>query len=109
MKERWILFYDGACPLCFRSKSWLFEAVDKNIKLTAVDLNSNIAKQKGYSTKSIVLETKTQTFTSHHAFLKLLSKTKYKFFTNIYFKPIFIFLYFVVSKNRKIVNKLIVL
>ena len=47
---------DGACPLCFKSKSWLINAVDKNIKLTAVDLNSEIARQKGISNNSVALE-----------------------------------------------------
>jgi len=105
MKRRWILFYDGACPLCFRSKSWLFNAINKNIKLTAVDLNSDIAKQKGYSLKSVVLEADGHIFKSYHAWIKLLSETKYKHFSSPFYRPLIIIIYYIVSKNRKIISK----
>jgi predicted DCC family thiol-disulfide oxidoreductase YuxK len=51
MKERWILYFDGACPLCIKSQNSLKKYLPEHIKLTAVDLNSQIAKNKGYDLK----------------------------------------------------------
>jgi hypothetical protein len=107
MKKRWVLFYDGACPLCFKSKSWLYKSLDGEIKLTVVDLNSDIAKVKNYDKSSVVLETANGTFKSYHAWLKLLSKTKYKWVTTMLLRPFFIVFYFLVSRNRKLISKII--
>lgn len=107
MKQRWILFYDGACPLCFKSQSKLISLIDKNIKLTAVDLNSSIAKSKGYDNKQVVLETPVQNYYGYHAWLKLLEKTKHKYFTFIGLRPLFILAYYIISKNRSIISKFI--
>lgn len=106
MKERWILFYDGACPLCFKTKNKL-QSLLTNVKLTAIDLNSEVAKQKRYSNRSVVLETPTQVFKGYHAWLKIVSETKYKFFAHILLRPIFIIFYFLISKNRKLIGKLL--
>lgn len=105
MKQRWFLFFDGACPLCFKTQSWLIQAIDKNIKLTAVDLQSSIAKSKGYSSKSVVLETSHGIYYSYHAWVQILSKTKYKVFASFVFRPFLILAYYLISKNRKLISK----
>ena len=106
MKERWILFYDGACPLCMRTKSRLFTLMPKNIKLTAVDLNSSIAKNKGYL-GAVTLETPERVYTSYHACIKLLSETKYKWVTHIFLRPLLIIVYHAISGNRKLLSRFI--
>lgn len=107
MIDRWILFYDGACPLCMRTKSKLPELLGRRIKLTAVDLNSDIAKSKGYSNKTVVLETPYGVFKGYHAWLIILSLTKYRWTTIIFLRPIFIVFYFIISRTRKIIGKLL--
>ena len=106
MKERWFLFFDGACPLCFKSQSKL-KTLLPDVKLTAVDLNSDIAKQKNYPNTAVVLETPNQIYKGYAAWLKILSHTKYKFVTSILLRPIFIFMYYFISKNRKLLGKLL--
>ena len=107
MKQRWVLFFDGACPLCFKSQSSLVNLVSSEIKLTAVDLNSSIAKSKGYTNDQVVLETPSATYYGYRAWLQLLSKTKYSWTNFILFRPCFILFYLIISKNRKIISKLI--
>lgn len=72
MIERWILFYDGACPLCTKAQSWTKYV--KGVKMTTVDLNSEIAKQKGYN-KDLVLETSTCVYSGAIVIEKILSRT----------------------------------
>ena len=106
MKERWFLYFDGACPLCMKSQNKITELLQQNIKITAVDLNGPIAKAKNYS-GSVVLETPNAVYIKHYAWLRILENTKYKWFTHILFRPLFIVFYHVISKNRKIISKLI--
>jgi predicted DCC family thiol-disulfide oxidoreductase YuxK len=107
MKSRWVLFYDGACPLCMRTQNKIYDLISDDIKLTAVDLNGAIAISKGYNKNSVVLETPEQNYYSYHAWLKILSKTKYKWCTHLLLRPAFILFYLIVSKNRKMIGKLI--
>jgi predicted DCC family thiol-disulfide oxidoreductase YuxK len=105
MIERWILFYDGACPLCLRTQSKL-PALLPNVRLTALDLNSKIAESKGYKDQ-VVLETEHGIYKGLNAWIKILSQTKYRFITFVFFRPILIIGYFFISKNRKLISKLI--
>ena len=105
MRLRWILYFDGACPLCMKTQYKLKDLISPHIKLTAVDLNSGIAKTKGFTGQSVVLETPEQIYTGHNAWLKILSETKYKWLTNILLRPFFIMGYIIVSKNRKRLSK----
>jgi len=106
-KERWMLFYDGACPLCFRAKSKIHSYLNKKIKLTVVDLNSNIAKSKNYSNDQVVLETPRGTYFGYRAWIEILNMTKYSWVTHIFLRPIFILSYYLISKNRKTISKII--
>lgn len=105
-KERWVLFYDGACPLCFKTQSKLSNYLSDNIKLTVVDLNSKIAQSKKYSLKEVVLETQSQTYFGYSAWLMILSETKYSWLTSIFLRPLFILSYQIISKNKKIISKI---
>ncbi len=106
MRERWVLFYDGACPLCIKAKGKLQSHLH-NVKMTVVDLNSDVAKRKGYDNKQVILEVSDQTYRGLSAWVKIISKTKYSFLSNIAFRP-FLFLFYVcVSKNRKYIGKLL--
>lgn len=105
MKERWILYFDGACPLCIKSQNSLKKYLPEHIKLTAVDLNSQIAKNKGYDLKQVVLETTEGVFFGYNAWLKILAQTKFAWATSLFFRPCFIVCYFLISKNRKIISK----
>jgi predicted DCC family thiol-disulfide oxidoreductase YuxK len=107
MKERWVLFFDGACPLCLKTQSKLPALLSSRIKLTVVDLNSEIAKSKGYDLKQVVLETNKKTYFGYHAWLQILAETKYDWATNILIRPCFIVFYYFVSRNRKILSKFI--
>lgn len=106
MKERWILFYDGACPVCMRSSAKL-PGLLPNVKLTAIDLNSPIAQYKGYGKNSAVLETPNKIFKGYRAWLKILSCTKYKWTTFLIYRPFFLLFYALVSKNRQLISKII--
>lgn len=107
MKKRWVLFYDGACPLCVKTKSKIENLLSNQVKLTVVDLNSSIAKAKGYSREQVVLETDNELFFGYKAWLKILSCTKYSWATHILLRPCFIAFYFIVSKNRKFFSKFV--
>ena len=107
MRSRWVLFYDGACPLCVKTKSKIENLLANNVKLTVVDLNSSIAKSKGYDGMQVVLEADNSIYYGYQAWLKILSKTKYAWCTNILFRPLFILLYKFVSKNRRFLSKFI--
>lgn len=105
MKSRWILFYDGACPLCIKTKSKITNLLDKNIKLSLVDLNSTIAKSKGYDLSQVVLEIGPDVFRGKEAWLKIISHTKYAWFSHILLRPCFIVFYHLVNKNRRFFNR----
>ncbi len=106
MKERWVIFYDGACPLCIKAKDRLQSNLP-NIKITVVNLNSDVAKRKGYDNKQAVLEAEGRIYKGLPAWVKILSKTKYKFLSNKIFRP-FLFLFYVfITKNRKYIGKLL--
>jgi predicted DCC family thiol-disulfide oxidoreductase YuxK len=107
MKTRWILFYDGACPLCVKTKSKIKNLLRDDIKLSVVDLNSSIAKSKGYDLSHAVLEVGTDVYHGHKAWLKIVSHTKYAWASNILIRPCFIVFYHLVSRNRKLFSKLI--
>jgi predicted DCC family thiol-disulfide oxidoreductase YuxK len=106
MKERWVLYYDGACPLCTKANTKIKELLP-SVKLTSVDLNSVIAISKGYAKNNVVLETPSQVFLSYKAWLKILQHTKYKWATNILIRPLFILFYHSISKNRKLISKIL--
>jgi len=106
MKERWILYFDGACPLCIKSQNKIKELLSENIKLSVVDLNSSIAHSKGYSNKQVVLEISDCVYVGYHAWLKILTQTKFAWAASKIFRPLFIVLYFFVSKNRKLISKI---
>jgi len=76
------------------------------IKLTFVDLNGEIAKAKGYSNKQVVLETSQGVYFGMQAWLKILEHTKYSWATHILLRPLFCVLYFIVSRNRKLLSKI---
>ena len=107
MKTRWILFFDGACPLCLKSQYKISKLISPQIKLTTVDLNGPIATSKGYSNKEIVLEANSEVYFGYKAWVKLLSETKYSFLSHLIFRPIIIVTYFFISRNRKLISKLI--
>jgi predicted DCC family thiol-disulfide oxidoreductase YuxK len=106
MKQRWVLFFDGACPLCFKAQASLPNFLPEDVKLTVVDLNSPIAKSKNYTLNHVVLETPDKTFVGYHAWLQVLSRTKYSWTTSLLIRPCFILIYFIISKNRKIISKI---
>lgn len=105
MIDRWILFYDGACPLCMKTKSKLPDLLGRRFRITAVDLNSDIAKLKGYDSKTVVLETPHGVYKGCKAWLIILSLTKYRWTTIIFLRPFFIMFYFLISKTRKIIGR----
>lgn len=107
MIDRWILFYDGACPLCMKTKSKLPSLLGDGIRLTAVDINGSVAKTKGYPSDKVVLETPQGIYHGHKAWLKILTRTKYRWVTRIYLRPFFIIFYYIVSRNRKLIGKLL--
>ena len=107
MIERWVLFYDGACPLCFKTQSNLVKFLPDNIRITAVDINSNIAKHKGYTNKNVILETPDCVYIGHKACLKILSHTKYNWLNAIILRPIVFITYQIVSKNRKLISLIV--
>ena len=76
-----------------------------HVKLTAVDLNSDVAKLKKYSNDQIVLETSSCTYMGYKAALQLLAETKYRWLTHLILRPIFIFAYSVISRNRKVIGR----
>ena len=84
MIERWVLYYDGACPFCTRANDKVRKMLP-NIKLTSVDLNSEIATSKGYK-DSVVLETPSKIYKGYHAWLKIIEQTKYRWFASIFKK-----------------------
>ena len=105
-KQRWILFYDSACPVCYRLKSKWLNELSMNIKLTVVDLNSIVAQSKGYSNKTIVLETPSGVYIGYKAVNILLSNIN-TFWAKV--KPIRYILLtgiLLVSLNKKIMRKL---
>ena len=106
MKERWVLYYDGACPFCTRANSKITKLLP-DVKLTSVDLNSEIAHSKGYDKNSVVLETPEKTYKGHYAWLKIIEQTNFKWATNIFCRPLFIVFYVIVSKNRKLISKML--
>ena len=81
--------------------------ISDNIKLTAVDLNSDIAKSKGYTKDTVVLETATCTFKGYKAWLEIVKETKYKWSTSLMCRPFFMLAYMLISKNRKLINKIL--
>lgn len=107
MKERWILFYDGACPLCNKAKSKISKILDDKIKLATIDLNSEVALLQGYTNKDLVLVTPSNVFYNFDVWKILISNTKYKWITNPIFRPVFYLFYLFVSKNKKIISKII--
>jgi predicted DCC family thiol-disulfide oxidoreductase YuxK len=103
MRTRWTIYYDGACPVCFKSKNTIFKLINSRIKLTAIDLNSDIAKLKGYNLKTVVLETPCEIYKGYHAWLKIFSETKYYKLTNGTFNRIlFAIVYYLVTLYTKI-------
>jgi len=106
MNERWFLFYDGACPLCVKTQNKIHNLIP-NVKITVVDLNGQIAKQKGYSCKQVVLETPNNIFYGIDAWVHILSNTIYKMITYSVFKPILFLIYWFISKNRKLISKIV--
>lgn len=107
MKNRWILFFDGACPLCTKYKTTISQLSSNNIKLTTVDLNSHVAKSKGYSNNKLVLETTDNVYYGFDACIKLLSQTKYNWSTHWVFRPVVFVGYLFISTNRKLISKLL--
>ena len=105
MKSRWILFYDGACPLCIKTKYKIANLLGNDIKLSVVDLNSSIAKSKGYDLSQVVLEIGPDIYRGKEAWLKIISHTKYAWFSHILFRPCFIVFYYFVNKNRKFLSR----
>ena len=106
MRYRWFIYYDGACPLCQNAASKLKSLVWNYIKLTFVDLNSDVAKAKGFNNKQVVLETAEGVYFGMKAWLKILEHTKYSWVTHILLRPLFCVFYLIVSKNRKLFSKL---
>ncbi len=106
MRERWVLFYDGACPLCTKVKNKLQTHIP-NKNITLIDINGDVAKRKGYNNKQVILETKNQIYQGFGAWLKIISETKYKFLTYVIFRPLLYFLYLFISKNRQYIGKLL--
>jgi predicted DCC family thiol-disulfide oxidoreductase YuxK len=107
MNERWFLFYDGACPLCTKLQSKLVGIIQTNVRLTTIDLNGKIAKLKGYTGDKVVLETPGGVFFGIDVWIHILSKGKYKFATHILFRPILVCIYWLVSRNRKLLSTII--
>ncbi len=107
MKTRFTLFYDGACPLCVKTKSKIESLLHHTIKLTVVDLHSSIAKAKGYDGQQVVLEVGNDIYYGYKAWLKILSHTKYSWATHILLRPCFIVFYQIVSRNRKFLSRFI--
>ena len=106
MNERWFLFYDGACPLCVKTQNKIHNLLPK-VKVTVVDLNGQISKIKGYSNKQVVLETPDNIYHGIYAWIHILKQTKYKPVTYAIFKPILFLIYWFISKNRKLISKII--
>lgn len=103
-RETWILFYDGACPICFRSKTWINKNLNSEIRLTVVDLNSEVAKNRGYSSHEPILETPNGVFRGFDVVWQTLGKTKFKGFKNPIFKPVLKCLYWLFTALRKIIQ-----
>lgn len=78
VKERWFLYYDGACPLCTRLKTGIEHMMSGTVKFTMVDLGGTIAKSKGYDKSNIVLETPAGSFFGSNAIREISSKFKIK-------------------------------
>ena len=104
MIERWVLFYDGACPLCVKTQSSIAKIIPDGIRMTAVDINSEIAKSKGYANTNIILETPDCVYIGHHACLKILSHTHWSWANHILLRPAIIIVYHIVSKSRKLIS-----
>lgn len=105
IKERWILFYDGGCPLCRHLKKNLGIS-DSFIKLTTVSLSSELANVFGYKQLTLVVmyANKEIIYEGYDAFLVILEKSKYSWLANIFSGKLSWYIYLVLSKIRKILK-----
>lgn len=100
MRERWILFYDGACPLCSKAQNKILTMMSDDVKLTTVDLNSPIAKASKFANDQVVLQTPDQIYHGYEACAKILSKTRYGWLVSPRISPLTRLVFRFVSKNR---------
>lgn len=106
-KETWILFYDGACPMCQKIKDNIAHNIDTHIRLTVVNLNSEIAKNRGYSLNNPVLETPSGIYVGFDVVWQLLGVSKYKCLRKRIFKPLIRFLYFGLFVSRMVIKRFV--